>query len=480
MASMPQDWMENNPLVREVVSCVRRIVDQALDANAGFAEREVAALAVANEGVRQLLQAELQTMSDEFNHVEELVIDGVVYRRHQEGHDGYHSLCGSLDVDRCTFRPVGVRNGPTVVPLELKAGLIEGATPALAFDVAQGYAEHDMRKHLAGLQTAHRRPPARTTLEHLAQRIGREVRRTVPSIEPLVRCEEEVPAEAVAVSVGLDRTTVPMEEPLPQDPLPKPASNPRRKPYVRTPPPPMAVNYRMAYVGTVTLTDRDGAALLTRRYTALADEGPDDVVGRMRADVAAYLTRQPTLAVGIVQDGAPEMWNAVRVALAAEPLVTAVTEAIDRYHLAERLGEALALLPLDEDSRALLLRAWARKLDASDDAIEEIDAALIAWYVQLEGTAAEKLWEHLVYIRNNKDRMRYVSLQEKGLPVGSGATEGACKSVIGVRTKRASEHWKDDGLGAVLTLRAMHLSDRLPRFWQRFQARYTKPVEVAA
>ena len=47
MASMPQDWMENNPLVREVVSCVRRIVDQALDANAGFAEREVAALAVA-------------------------------------------------------------------------------------------------------------------------------------------------------------------------------------------------------------------------------------------------------------------------------------------------------------------------------------------------------------------------------------------------------------------------------------------------
>jgi hypothetical protein len=249
---------------------------------------------------------------------------------------------------------------------------------------------------------------------------------------------------------------------------------------VRTPPPPMEVNYRMAYVGTVTLADGDGEAILTRRYAARDDEGPDDVVNRMCADVAAYLTRKPSLDVGIVQDGAPEVWNVVRAALPAEPLVTSVTEAIDRYHLAERLGGALALLPLDEASRSQLLHEWARKLDASDDAIEEIEDTLIHWYTLIDGTPAEKLWEHLVYLRNNKDRMRYVSLRDKGLPVGSGATEGVCKSVIGVRTKRASEHWKDDGLGAVLTLRALHLSDRLPRFWERFQARYTKLVEVAA
>ncbi|HEY3358788.1 MAG TPA: hypothetical protein VGQ83_36405 [Polyangia bacterium] len=306
------------------------------------------------------------------------------------------------------------------------------------------------------------------------------MRRAVPTIEPLVRAEEEVPEEAESVSVGLDRTAVPKEEPLPPDQPPKPSHRRRRKPYVRTPPPLMEVNYRMAYVGTVTLTDCDGEALLTRRYAARDDEGSDDVVGRMRADVAAYLRRKPALKVGIVQDGAPEVWNAVRAALHEEPLVTSCTEAIDRYHLAERLGEALALLPLEEASRSRLLHEWERKLDASDDAIEEIEDTLIHWYTLIDGTAAEKMWEHLVYIRNNKDRMRYVSLREKGLPVGSGATEGACKSGTGVRTKRASEHWKDDGLGFVLTLRALHLSDRLPRFWQRFRTRYTKTVEVAA
>lgn len=236
----------------------------------------------------------------------------------------------------------------------------------------------------------------------------------------------------------------------------------------------------MAYVGTVTLADGDGEAIVTRRYAARDDEGPDEVVGRMCADVAAHLAHKPSLDVGIVQDGAPEMWRAVRAALEAEPLVTSYTEAIDRYHLAERLGEALALAPLDDADRSQLLHEWQGMLDASDDAIEEIQDALIHWYTLLDGTPADKMWEHLVYLRNNKDRMRHVSLREKGLPVGSGATEGAYKSVVGVRTKRASEHWKNQGLGAALTLRALHLSERLSPFWERFCGRYTKTIEVAA
>jgi hypothetical protein len=430
--------------------------------------------------VRQLLQADLQTRADRLAEFGELVIDGVLYRRHEEGEVAYYSLSGPLPVRRYTARRAGEHNGPTVVPVELEAGLVEGATPALAFNVALGYGKHDLRSHLEDLGAAHRIPPSRTTLEHLAKRIGREVRREVPRIEPVVRRQEQVSEEAVAISAGLDRTSVPMEEPRPADQPPKTSHKTRRKPYVRTPPPPMDVNYRMAYAGTVALTDRDGEEIVTRRYAALADEGPDEVVSRMRADVVAYLARKPSLHVGIVQDGAPEMWNAVRTALEAEPRVKSWTEAIDRYHLAERLGEAVALLPLDEATRTQWLREWQHKLDASDDAIEEIEATLISWYVQVDDTVAEKLWEHLVYIRNNKDRMRYVTLRANGLPVGSGATEGACKSVIGIRTKRASEHWKDDGLASVLTLRAMHLSERLPAFWQCFRARYTKTIEATA
>ena len=72
--------------------------------------------------------------------------------------------------------------------------------------------------------------------------------------------------------------------------------------------------------------------------------------------------------------------------------------------------------------------------------------------------------------------MRYARLRALGLPVGSGVTEGACKSVIKMRTTGGRQRWRPEGLAAVLTLRALHMSDRLPRFWANFARRYRKEV----
>src|ERR1019366_6023492 len=87
----------------------------------------------------------LEAIADSFG--EEVLVDGVPYRLHEPGSDTYHGLCGPLEIRRPTHRQVGVRNGPIVVAMELAAGLVEGATPALAYNVAQGYAQHDMRAH---------------------------------------------------------------------------------------------------------------------------------------------------------------------------------------------------------------------------------------------------------------------------------------------------------------------------------------------
>ncbi len=48
----------------------------------------------------------------------------------------------------------------------------------------------------------------------------------------------------------------------------------------------------------------------------------------MVADVRAAKLREPGLHVGLVQDGAPEMWNLTRRALELEPSVDEVIEAI--------------------------------------------------------------------------------------------------------------------------------------------------------
>ena len=58
--------------------------------------------------------------------------------------------------------------------------------------------------------------------------------------------------------------------------------------------------------------------------------------------------------------------------------------------------------------------------------------------------------------------MRYATMRDVGLPIGSGVTEGACKSLVSVRAKGSGQRWKSKGVNAVLTLRASFLSDRLP------------------
>ncbi len=60
--------------------------------------------------------------------------------------------------------------------------------------------------------------------------------------------------------------------------------------------------------------------------------------------------------------------------------------------------------------------------------------------------------------------MRYVTLRNAGLPVGSGVTDSTAKTVIGQRAKSSAQRWREHGLRAVVTLRATHQSDRLPRF----------------
>jgi hypothetical protein len=464
----------SNAIIERAVS----IITGALP-DGSFAEREQVALAIGNEVVRRVLLADLERITAELEG-DAVLVDGRRYVRHQPGTVVYHSLCGPLPVRRHTYRDAAVRNGPTVVPLELAAGLVERGTPALGFAVVRGYAVHDSRHVEEDLRSAARVPPSRSTIERMAKDVGDVAVSRVEVIEQAIRRCEPVPDDAHAVVIGLDRTSVPMVA-RPEGP-PQPSSR-RRRPLERRSSGAYDVVFKMAYVGTVSFVDKHGETVAVRRYASPACDDPRELVPRMVADVAAALRRKPRLHVATIQDGAPEMWNRTREgveSLRARGLVKHAYEAIDRFHLMERLGNALTLVEDDAQKRAEYLAHWTAVLDEDDDAIDYIEGFLHACYRTLSTAKAAALWEELVYLRNNKDRMRYATLRRSGLPVGSGVTESAAKTVIGHRANRGGQRWLESGLRGALTLRAVVLSDRYPRFWRHVSHHYTARVEVAA
>jgi hypothetical protein len=115
-----------------------------------------------------------------------------------------------MDLERWTYREVGVRNGPTIVPLDLEAGIVEQATPALGYRVALGYAKDHRRSCEEDMRADHRCPPSRSTLERLAKAIGTEATRVASRITARVRCADRLPEGTVAIALGLDRAAVPM------------------------------------------------------------------------------------------------------------------------------------------------------------------------------------------------------------------------------------------------------------------------------
>jgi len=478
---LPLTFSESkSPRIKKLQRDARRAVSALIDAlveSTSFEEREKTALVVGNDLLREDLELDLQQAADSYAH--ELRINfhhdkygsrpenDCFYKRHEPGEVAYFSLCGELKVRRYTYRQKEVRNGCTVVPLELEAGLMHGLTPALARGLALGYAKGPVRSYVEDMEAAFRRPPSRSTLERKAKRIGSWCKQRSMHIEPVVRAEERVPRKAKVIVLGLDRTSVPMEEDAPGKRRCR-----RKKPRVRKKPKPVEVNWRMDYIGTVSLLDQAGETLVTRRYRAPSADLPYEIVDRMMEDLTHALSQRPALKVAVLQDGATELWNNLRHWLRGSDLVTSWHEGLDWYHMDERLSLCIKLIEPEPAARQQMRKQWHADLLHSNRAVDRILSQLRRRARRLPEDERTELTRHINYFSKRKKLMCYARLKKQGIPIGSGITEGTCKSLVAARAKRSGQRWRPTGLGAALELRAIHQSDRFDRFWLRFADHY--------
>jgi hypothetical protein len=132
-------------------------------------------------------------------------------------------------------------------------------------------------------------------------------------------------------------------------------------------------------------------------------------------------------------------------------------EILDFYHVSERLAQIAAAWHPQDPAAA---QAWRR---TQEKALlwwgpRQLLNELRHWMPPSEA-AREVRRQQLGYFEKQQERMWYPTYLRLGLPIGSGAVEGACKHVVGDRFKRTGMHWKKETAEPLLHVRAALLTD---------------------
>jgi hypothetical protein len=472
--------------------------------------RELAAERIAADATYEMRQRAMSSVSadmmwlDEQEMLEELVakddrieMDGVAYKKlAQPSSATYHGLRGSHLIAEPLYRQEGLRNGPTIKPLEARAGMIaKHVLPdaARVFGLLSAYmtsTEIEMSLKEMGFD-----PPGRAFIEKRLKIMAGEITEGAVELEEAARASEvDIPA-AAAISCGLDRMAVQMDEPLPQGKT-LPDRVPRKKPYARTPPPPAEHNWRMAWVGSMTEYDSDGNAIRTLRYGSDAGADRTGLANRIIADANATLARSPGAPVICIQDGAKDL-RALPEGLGAKlsdgdlaalpgqlgtalPAAPEIYHLTDFHHLMSYLDEVVRTCEPVGDPHNM--KSWYRgELLRDDGAIDRILRNLRRRAKTVPAAnkgARTALARAISYIRHRKKTMRYASLHERNLPVGSGATESTC-ALMQLRVKRPGMAWKPPGLRGIMTIRGLVLSERWGPAWDAYAAGKIQHVNLA-
>lgn len=161
--------------------------------------------------------------------------------------------------------------------------------------------------------------------------------------------------------------------------------------------------------------------------------------------------------VAFMGDGAKWIWELGRTHFPG------AIEILDYYHAAEHLHELHGLLfSGDRQLQRNPLKRWKNWLWEGD--IPSILKAVKRH--QKKALNPEAVHKAAGYFQRNKHRMRYAHFRGKGLCIGSGVVEAACKTVVTQRMKQSGMFWSLGGAEAILDHRCAVMNSRYDLFWQ--------------
>jgi hypothetical protein len=383
------------------------------------------------------------------------------------------TVFGQVCLRRLGYRSTCKNGEPTLFPLAHSLGLIHGASPALASHAGRlfagtGMTQSQVRARLrADCGVGWGVKKLRQFLAELAERLTplRHEAQVARLLELLEKAHATKGKHAPVLAVGRDGICLGIRV---------------KKGSV----------FEVATTATLSVYDRGGKRVGTV-YLAYAPQKEQvrmskELTRLVRGVLAAWQGKLPRLCY-VTDAGKSETAYYRRVlAVMRHPLTKQRlhwVRVVDYYHASQRvwtLAEALF-------GKGRQGTSWARKTLKwllLPDGVKRLlhSATALRWRLRPRGKRNRQYVKAYNYLRRRRTYLRYAAYREQGMPIGSGVTEAACKTVYTQRLKLSGMRWhgaatpSQDGVGAqtVLNLRVLLLSE----VWEQVVALALKTAKV--
>lgn len=440
---------------------------------------------------RELMRAVLQKadMDDQ-----EILVNGVLHGKVEQRTIDVHTTFGPVPANQTMYGRG--RGYALMAPMEKRLGLVETYYTPKCAKVLSHLTAITVRSEALGLlremgsiktseATNHRLP--------LAVMARYEKERT--RIEHHVRQRSQVPQQATKMQVGLDGVMVPMEgeECTPRGRKPKgdpdPPRHERRYGTIEVPGPSaedaiVGVAWHEASVATLAFFNDDGDHLKTVYVGRMPESHMATLAAVLEQEVLHALTQQPDLSPVMASDGAHGNW-AILEDIGSKMPRSAQQRArwlLDIFHVGEHLQDACDAIDGGGTVEAKLRRqGLVETLKAYDNGAARVIRRLEDYRAK---TSTQNKWDRLdaviSYLRNNKKRTDYKAALDDKLPIATGPTEAAAKTLVSTRMKRSGARFGQHGGQTILTLRSHLKSDRFDDLFDSVLETYTADIRIAA
>lgn len=345
----------------------------------------------------------------------------------------YETTWGEVIVERHVYQTSA--GGATLCPLETKARILGGtATPLLARSLSHKYANLNARAVVRDLEENHGRKLAPSYIADIARAVADAA--SAPIVEQRAHAPQSPRKNVHTLVLGLDGTCALI----------------------------CKEGFKSCMVGTIALYDHAGERLETIYLAEAPEAGKATFLAKLDREWERISAHYPKARRVGLSDGARDY----------EPWLQARTtwQILDFYHASGYLAAAAPSLARGKTQRAEWLAAACHALKHERGGAQRLATELSTRAA--ESTAAGRgsettkaLQAAATYFSHNIARMNYPVAQAMVMPIGSGVTEAACKTLVKARLCQSGMQWTREGAQSVLTLRALLLSEsRWSSLWK--------------